>query len=270
MSIPATKKRKLEGAATSSAKLTKSIPLKSSLKASASKPNPTKKDRQPAPASSDEEDEEEISNNEDSGDEDEEFSDDNDGDVSDANNHSDSSSYDLSDDEGGNGETDEFPSELVESKKRKRNDPTTFATSMSKILSSHLTTQARKDPILIRSKKAAHDISDQKLEAKAKRLISQQKREALEKGRVKDIIPKDDATGEEVKNVLEKEKALRKIAQRGVIKLFNAVRAAQVKGEEARKDGKLKGTLGIDTKNKNVTEISKESFLDMISKSKEK
>ncbi|KAK6498688.1 hypothetical protein TWF481_011266 [Arthrobotrys musiformis] len=277
MSVPPTKKRKVEGAAASGAKLTKSIPLKSSLKTPITKPKPTKKDRQPAQASTkdtasdDEDDEEEISNNEESGDEDSDFSNDNDGDVSDTNDQSDSSSYDLSDDEGGgNGETDEFPAELVESKKRKRNDPTTFATSMSKILSSHLTTQARKDPILIRSKKTAHEISDQKLEAKAKRLISQQKREALEKGRVKDIIPKDDATGEEVKNVLEKEKALRKIAQRGVIKLFNAVRAAQVKGEEARKDGKLKGTLGIDTKNKNVTEISKESFLDMISKSKDK
>ncbi|KAK6523841.1 hypothetical protein TWF281_001809 [Arthrobotrys megalospora] len=271
MSIPPTKKRKLEGAPASGAKLTKSIPLKSSLKAPIPKPKPTRKDLQPDPASSDQEDEEEeVSNNEDSEDDDEDFSDDNDGDVSDTNNHSDSSSYDLSDGEGDNGETDEFPTELVESKKRKRNDPTTFATSMSKILSSHLTTQARKDPILIRSKKTAHEISDQKLEAKAKRLISQQKREALEKGRVKDIIPKDDVSGEEVKSVLEKEKALRKIAQRGVIKLFNAVRAAQVKGEEARREGKLKGTLGIDTKNKNVTEISKESFLDMISKSKEK
>ncbi|KAK6352570.1 hypothetical protein TWF730_009394 [Orbilia blumenaviensis] len=267
MSIPPTKKRKVEGAAASGAKLTKSIPLKPSLKSSISKPKPTKKELPPAAASSDEDDDDKVSNNEDSEDD---FSNASDGDVSDADNHTDSSSYDLSDDEGDLGGTDEFPAELVESKKRKRNDPTTFATSMSKILSSHLTTQARKDPILIRSKKTAHDISDQKLEAKAKRLISQQKREALEKGRVKDIIPKDDATGEEVKSVLEKEKALRKIAQRGVIKLFNAVRAAQVKGEEARKEGKLKGTLGIDTKNKNVTEISKESFLDMISKSKEK
>ncbi|EWC48486.1 hypothetical protein DRE_07748 [Drechslerella stenobrocha 248] len=69
---------------------------------------------------------------------------------------------------------------------------------------------------------------------------------------------------------MEREKALRKVAQRGVIKLFNAVRAAQVKGEEAARTNQLKGTLGIDRRGKNVTEISKESFLDMISKSKEK
>ncbi|EPS37713.1 hypothetical protein H072_8588 [Dactylellina haptotyla CBS 200.50] len=269
MSIPPTKKRKLGAAAAAAsegAKLTKSTSLKPSLKSSTSKPQSTRARRPPPP-----EDDEEIQASSNSND-DSDHSVDNDGDVSDTNkSDAESSDYDLNSTDDEDLEDDEFPTELLDTasaKKRKRSDPTAFATSMSKILGSHLTSAARKDPILVRSKQTAHKIDDQKLEAKAKRLLTQQKREALEKGRVKDIIPKDDASGEEVKAVMEKEKALRKIAQRGVIKLFNAVRAAQVKGEEARKDSKVKGTLGIDTRNKNVTEISKESFLDMISKSK--
>ncbi|KAF3912928.1 hypothetical protein AA313_de0209375 [Arthrobotrys entomopaga] len=276
MSIPPTKKRKLDGtaaAASTGAKLSKSIPLKSSLKASQTKPQSSRKRR-----TNDTNDEEIASSHSDDDDDSSDFSNDNDGDISDTNKSS-SSEYDLnsSSDEEEDAEEeeqdDEFPAEILNtttSQKRKRTDPTAFATSMSKILSSHLTSTARKDPILVRSKQTAHQIDDQKLEAKAKRLLSQQKREALEKGRVKDVIPKDDVSGEEVKSVMEKEKALRKIAQRGVIKLFNAVRAAQVKGEEAKRESKVKGTLGIDTRNKNVTEISKESFLDMISKSKDK
>ncbi|KAF3927270.1 hypothetical protein ABW20_dc0109477 [Dactylellina cionopaga] len=275
MSIPPTKKRKREGGSANGAKLTKSIALKSSLKPSSSKPRPAKElpisKSTPDESLLDvEEDGAVLENNNDSN-----SSDDNDGDVSDTNGEaSDSDGYDLdSDDEDGeDAADDEFPADLVNppSNKRKRADPSVFATSMSKILSSHLTKNLRKDPILVRSKNITAKIDDSKLEAKAKHLMTRQKREALEKGRVKDVIPKDDVSGEGVKAVMEKEKVLRKIAQRGVIKLFNAVRAAQVKGEEARKDGKVKGTLGMDTRSKNVTEISKESFLDMISKAKDK
>lgn len=135
---------------------------------------------------------------------------------------------------------------------------------MSKILSSHLTTTARKDPILVRSKQAAQQIDDSKLEAKARRLLTMEKKKEMDKDRIKDVIPKGDVDGDEVKVVLEREKALRKVAQRGVVKLFNAVRAAQMKGEEAMSQSKAKGVIGLDTRESKVTEMSKQGFLDLI------
>ncbi|KAF3935260.1 hypothetical protein ABW19_dt0203644 [Dactylella cylindrospora] len=262
MSIPPTKKRKLDGSL-SGPKLTKSIPLKSSLKTA---PNSQTLIKRPSSHSSLDSDSDSPSLS--SNDAKDSFSDldSNDGDISDTNRSASSSSdeWDLD-----SADEADMPSSTA-SKKRKRNDPTAFATSMSKILSSRLTTTARKDPVLIRSKRSAHQIDDGKLEAKAKRLLSQQKKEALEKGRIKDVVPKDDVSGEEVKRAMEREKALRKIAQRGVIKLFNAVRAAQVKGEEAARESKTKGTIGIDSRKQAVTEVSKENFLDMISKGKDR
>ena len=63
----------------------------------------------------------------------------------------------------------------------------------------------------------------------------------------------------------DEEKHLRKIAQRGVVKLFNAVRVAQVKSEEAMKEERKKGTVGLDHRMEKVNEVSKENFLQLIS-----
>lgn len=98
-------------------------------------------------------------------------------------------------------------------KKRKRNDPAAFSETMSKILSSHLTTKARKDPVLFRAKKFQENIDDSKLEAKARRVLKEEKRKELDKGRVKDVVPKTD--DEAARKTLELEKKLRKTAQRG-------------------------------------------------------
>ncbi|KAF3926679.1 hypothetical protein ABW21_db0202421 [Orbilia brochopaga] len=264
MSIPPTKKRKLD-AASAGAKLTQTIAIKGSVKSSLAKAQSSKRtpvDSDPEQASKDASDasDEEVS---------EASNDDDDGDNSSINNDGDVSSANGSDDSDGSlaSDSDSLP---TSTKKRKRTDPAAFASSMSKILSSHLTATARKDPVLVRAKHTAAHIDDAKLEAKARRLLTAEKRAALDRGRVRDVVPRDDASGEEVKTVLEREKALRKVAQRGVIKLFNAVRAAQVTGNEAARENKVKGTLGIDSRSKNVTEISKESFLDMISKSQDK
>ncbi|TVY54162.1 Ribosomal RNA-processing protein 15, partial [Lachnellula cervina] len=132
-------------------------------------------------------------------------------------------------------------------RKRKRNDPEAFATSMSKILGSKLSTSKRDDPVLSRSVaaiEASKEMTDQALEKKAKHKIKEDRKAALEKGRVKDVLGASSAfdaahgvgTGESVQETMELEKRLRKTAQRGVVKLFNAVRAAQVKGEEAAKE----------------------------------
>jgi len=160
-------------------------------------------------------------------------------------------------------------------RKRKRNDPEAFATSMSKILGSKLSTSKRSDPVLSRSAnaiQASKEITDLALEKKAKQKLRAEKREALDKGRVKDVLgastafdaANDRVDGPTVQETMELEKRLRKTAQRGVVKLFNAVRAAQIKGEEAAREARTRGLVGQGRREERVNEMSKKGFLDLI------
>ncbi len=161
-------------------------------------------------------------------------------------------------------------------RKRKRNDPEAFATSMSKILGSKLSTSKRDDPVLSRSVtalQASKEIVDQTLERKAKAKLREEKRAAQEKGRVKDVLGVSTAFDSErldgkptttVAETMELEKRLRKTAQRGVVKLFNAVRAAQIKGEEAAREVRKKGLVGYARREEKVNEMSKKGFLELI------
>lgn len=165
-------------------------------------------------------------------------------------------------------EDDEFDLSDTESTtqraKKKRNDPEAFATSISKILSSGLSTTKRAEPILSRSKDAADaakEVAESKLEARAKHKLREEKRLAKDRGRVRDVLGLQDASVS-TEAILEEEKRLRKTAQRGVVKLFNAVRAAQVKAEEAQ--AQVKGQVGIDKREEKVNEMTKQGFLDMI------
>ena len=146
----------------------------------------------------------------------------------------------------------------------KRNDPEAFSKSMSKILSTKLSQSARKDPVLSRSRQAAEassSLANERLEKKAKAKLRADKREEKDRGRVKDVLGLDSGKAGEL---AEEEKRLRKIAQRGVVKLFNAVRAAQVRGEQAAKEQQKKGTVGITSREEKVKEMSKQGFLDLI------
>lgn len=165
----------------------------------------------------------------------------------------------------------------------KRGDPTAFATSMSKILSTKLSTSRRADPVLARSA-AAHEASrqavDAALETKARKKMREQKQLAFEKGRVRDVLVAtngvftnvnpvtgevvEEAFGETTAQVLETERRLRKVAQRGVVQLFNAFRTAQVKAAEAERVSRKEGIIGVDRKKDKVTEMSKKGFLDLI------
>ncbi|KAF4511139.1 hypothetical protein G6O67_002962 [Ophiocordyceps sinensis] len=156
--------------------------------------------------------------------------------------------------------------------KSKRNDPSAFANSLSKILSTKLSSSKRADPVLARSA-AAHEASkaavDGALEAKARRHLKEQKRRALEKGRVKDVLlaANGDVAGDaetSTVQVLQTERKLREVAKRGVIKMFNAVRAAQVKAAEAERDVKKAGVIGINRRKEKVNELSKKGFLDLL------
>ncbi|KAG6095241.1 hypothetical protein E4U31_005971 [Claviceps sp. LM219 group G6] len=211
----------------------------------------------------DEEEDEEEDDDENDDDEEEEDDDDDDDDEED-----DVDEYDLDSDNGDNGR---------HKTKSKRNDPNAFATSISKILSTKLSTSKRADPVLSRSA-AAHEASkaavDDVLEAKAKRHMKEQKKKALEKGRIREVLvasrdefdigAPEDSTAMTTTHILETERRLRKVAQRGVVKLFNAVRAAQVKAVEAEKDARREGVIGMNNREAKVNELSKKGFLDLI------
>lgn len=170
--------------------------------------------------------------------------------------------------------------------KSKRNDPTAFATSLSKILSTKLSSSRRADPVLARSaeaQEASRKIVDSALETKAQRRMREAKRLAMEKGRVRDVLiagsgttkqlniltgeveeVEDEKKKETTQEILETERRLRKVAQRGVVKLFNAVRAAQVKASEAENRARNEGVVGVKRREEKVTEMSRKGFLDLI------
>ncbi|KAK9375534.1 Rrp15p-domain-containing protein [Lipomyces chichibuensis] len=122
-------------------------------------------------------------------------------------------------------------------KQKKRTDPEAFSSAMTAILSSHLKAHDRKDPVLVRSKQTAKAIEESKLEAKARRELRLEKKQFLDKARIRDVItgiregetPNPDA----VQKNTERERKLKKTAKRGVVKLFNTVIEAQKKATDA-------------------------------------
>ena len=175
-------------------------------------------------------------------------------------------------------EDDERPSnndDPPRQKTRKAGDPAAFSNSIAKILGSKLSTSKRADPVLARSataQEANESLLNSRLEAKARQKLSEDRKKDLERGRVKEVLlgrdgsaPNDGGeAGQElsVGEMQEQEKRLRKTAQRGVVKLFNAVRAAQVKGEEAARNSK---SSGRERRQERVGEMSKQGFLDLVS-----
>lgn len=98
--------------------------------------------------------------------------------------------------------------------------------------------------------------------------MREERKLAMEKGRVKDVLLGTDAPrppgaagegAESVEAAVALEKRLKKTAQRGVVKLFNAVRAAQVKAEEAARQGGAPGR-----KKERVEEMSRQGFLELV------
>ncbi|KAI1505751.1 Rrp15p-domain-containing protein [Biscogniauxia marginata] len=162
--------------------------------------------------------------------------------------------------------------------KSKRNDSDAFATSMSKILSSKLSGARKADPVLSRSAdahQAAKQAVDAALEAKARKYLRERKRAALEKGRVKDVLagsgggpPAGEKGGLETATstaeVVQTEKRLRKVAHRGVVMLFRAVREAQERAVEAEKGARKDGIFGVARREEKVNEMSRQGFLDLI------
>ncbi|GAX72485.1 nucleolar protein [Saccharomyces cerevisiae] len=172
---------------------------------------------------------------------------------------------DDDDDDDEEEEDDDFPRKK-KSKNSKHDDGSTgFSAAVNAILSSHLKAYDRKDPIMARNKKVLKQSESEKLEYKAKKALLAEKKKLLGKARKTDIIPiaSGEDRSENIRKVLEKETALRKIAQKGAVKLFNAILATQVKTEKEVSEN-LSGIKNKEEKKELITEVSKEKFLDLV------
>lgn len=159
-----------------------------------------------------------------------------------------SSSEDESDD-------DSFP--LKKSKKETDDGKESFANAFNAIIGSKLKAYDRKDPILARNKSTHKKLESEKLEAKARRAIRSEKQEEQDKHRVKHLLPKDPT---KIREALEAERAMKKVAQKGVVMLFNAILATQLATSEEA--GATTGSLSKDAEM--VTELTKLTFLDLV------
>ncbi|KAF3989896.1 hypothetical protein FT663_02466 [Candidozyma haemuli var. vulneris] len=168
-------------------------------------------------------------------------------------------SSDESEDGSGDDEEsdDEFP--LRKKKKTSNDGGDQFASAFNAIIGSKLKAYDRKDPILARNKSTLKKLESDKLEKKAKRELLAEKRQIQDKVRVRNLLPAA-SEPEKVREIIEKEKKLKKVAQRGVVKLFNAVLATQVKTKEEM--GKTKVSSG--KQEEMLNELSKSKFLDLV------
>ncbi|GBE77774.1 hypothetical protein SCP_0106560 [Sparassis crispa] len=120
--------------------------------------------------------------------------------------------------------------------KRKRR--ATDATHFGATLQSLLNTKAPSALPLSLKPSVARKRNDEKLEVKGKRILQVEKKEKEDKGRVKDVIGGWGG---------ESERALRKVAQRGVVKLFNVIQQSQAANATAAEELKTHRGSGKPT-----------------------
>ncbi|KAJ4486029.1 Rrp15p-domain-containing protein [Lentinula aciculospora] len=111
---------------------------------------------------------------------------------------------------------------------KKRKIRATHASAFGATLQSLLNTETPSSAPLSLKPSIARKRNDEKLEMKAKKVLQVEKKEKEDKGRITDVIGGWGG---------ESERALRKVAQRGVVKLFNVVQQAQ---NQAAADGEEK------------------------------
>ncbi|KAK8442560.1 pre-60S ribosomal particles component [Candidozyma auris] len=152
---------------------------------------------------------------------------------------------------------DEFP--LKKKKKVNGDGADSFASAFNAIIGSKLKAYDRNDPILARNKSTLKKMESDKLERKAKRELLAEKKQLQDKVRIRNLLPSA-SEPEKVREVIEKEKKLKKVAQKGVVKLFNAVLATQVKTKEEISKAKVPSGKQDEMMN----ELSKSKFLDLV------
>ncbi|CAE6432590.1 unnamed protein product [Rhizoctonia solani] len=203
------------------------------------------------------------------------------------NDSSNQSDADSDNDAGGNSSTDTdteiYRAQNTKSKKtlkrkHRATSPTAFGGTLEALLATSIPSNTQPGAPLALKPSIARKKNDEKLELKAKRVLESERKEKEEKGRVQDVIGGWDN---------QNERSLRKVAQRGVVHLFNAIQQAQSASaatlEENKKlRGSGKPTLpapspheigrnkpGNKTKNKIMgkdtsSSLDKNSFLDAI------
>ncbi|KAF9170428.1 Trimeric GatFAB AmidoTransferase(AdT) complex subunit [Mortierella sp. AD010] len=137
----------------------------------------------------------------------------------------------------------------TEKKTSKKHSEESMAEAMSKILGSTLRKADASMPILARSRGVERKLEEEKMEAKARKAITNERKRLANKDRVK-----PEYTG------MEYEKKLRKVATRGVVQLFNAIKAQQKATEDLT--DKVR-PITTNAKDK-VANLTKASFLDLL------
>ncbi|KAI5957912.1 RRP15 [Candida margitis] len=158
-------------------------------------------------------------------------------------------------------EDDSFP--LKKKQKKNRDDGSeSFANAFNSIINSKLKAYNRKDPILARNKTTLKKLEGEKLENKAKRALLLEKKQFQDKHRVKQLLPvaSEGSDSSNIREILDKEKQMKKVAQKGVVKLFNAVLSTQLKTNQEV----TKVQAGQSRKEELMTDVSKEKFMDLI------
>lgn len=172
---------------------------------------------------------------------------------------------DVDDQEAAEEDEDDFPLKKKAKKSKHDDGSAEFSSAVNAILSSHLKAYDRKDPIMARNKKVLKQNDSDKLEQQAKKALLVEKKKQLGKARKREIIPvaKDEQAGEEIRSALEKETKLRKVARKGVVKLFNAILSTQVSTTKEA-EANLGDVRNATEREQLITEVSKEKFLDMV------
>ncbi|KAI0004250.1 Rrp15p-domain-containing protein [Russula compacta] len=110
-------------------------------------------------------------------------------------------------------------------RKQRATDPSNFGATLQSLLD----TDAPSGLPLSLKPSAARRHNDEKLELKAKKLLKGERKNKEEVGRIQDVIGDWGVEGE---------RTLRKVAQRGVVKLFNAIQQSQASATVAEKERK--------------------------------
>lgn len=131
-----------------------------------------------------------------------------------------------------------------QTKRNRTADQESFAESMASILAQP--TAGATAPIMAKNRKREEQIKEEIITYRARKALAEEKRSLLNKDRV---IPS-------ITDNYEYERKLRKVATRGVIKLFNVVKAQQTELTD------ISHTPSV--RSEKVAEMSKSKFLDLL------
>ncbi|CCL98282.1 uncharacterized protein FIBRA_00276 [Fibroporia radiculosa] len=119
-------------------------------------------------------------------------------------------------------------------RKRRATDVTQFGATLQSLLS----TDAPSGLPLSLKPSVSRKRNDEKLEMQGRKILQVEKKEKEEKGRIRDVIGGWGGEGERV---------LRKVAQRGVVRLFNAIQHTQAASSVAADEAKAQRGSGKPT-----------------------